>query len=50
MLARGVALPPSPFEAVFPSLAHGKEELERTVDVAAAAAASAAVRRRTGDV
>jgi len=37
MLARGVALAPSPFEAMFPSLAHTKEELERTVDLAAAA-------------
>ena len=38
MLARGVALPPSPFEALFPSLAHSKDELERTADLAAAAA------------
>jgi glutamate-1-semialdehyde 2,1-aminomutase len=42
MLDRGVALPPSPFEALFPSLAHDKHELERTVDLAAAAAAVAA--------
>ncbi|MFP5317234.1 MAG: glutamate-1-semialdehyde 2,1-aminomutase [Acidimicrobiia bacterium] len=39
MLDRGVALPPSPFEALFPSLAHTKDELERTADLAAAAAA-----------
>jgi len=39
MLERSVALPPSPFEALFPSLAHDKHELERTVDLAAAAAA-----------
>jgi glutamate-1-semialdehyde 2,1-aminomutase len=38
MLDRGVALPPSPFEALFPSLAHTKDELERTADLAAAAA------------
>ncbi len=38
MLSRGVALPPSPFEALFPSLAHTKDELERTADLAAAAA------------
>ena len=38
MLARGVALPPSPFETWFPSLAHTKDELERTADLAAAAA------------
>jgi len=43
MLDRGVALPPSPFEVLFPSLAHDKNELERTVDLAAAAAAAAAV-------
>ncbi len=41
LLARGVALPPSPFEAIFPSLAHTKDELERTADLAAAAAAAA---------
>ena len=46
MLDRGVALAPSPFEALFPSLAHTKGELERTVDLAAAAAA--AVSPRTG--
>ena len=38
MLDRGQALPPSPFEALFPSLAHTKEELEHTADHAAAAA------------
>ena len=38
MLDRGQALPPSPFEALFPSLAHSKEELEYTADQAAAAA------------
>jgi glutamate-1-semialdehyde 2,1-aminomutase len=42
MLARGVALPPSPFEALFPSLAHSKDDLERTADLAAAAARAAA--------
>jgi glutamate-1-semialdehyde 2,1-aminomutase len=41
MLNRGVALPPSPFEALFPSLAHTKDELERTADLAAAAARAA---------
>ncbi|MEA2717205.1 MAG: hypothetical protein QOI99_1522, partial [Actinomycetota bacterium] len=39
---RGVALAPSPFEALFPSLAHTKDELERTVDLAAAAARATA--------
>jgi glutamate-1-semialdehyde 2,1-aminomutase len=38
MLDRSIALPPSPFEAIFPSLAHPKDELERTADLAAAAA------------
>ncbi|HVF14360.1 MAG TPA: glutamate-1-semialdehyde 2,1-aminomutase [Acidimicrobiales bacterium] len=42
MLDRGVALAPSPFEALFPSLAHTKAELERTVDLAAAAARATA--------
>jgi glutamate-1-semialdehyde 2,1-aminomutase len=37
MLARGVYLPPSGFEAWFPSLAHGDEEVDRTVEAAAAA-------------
>jgi glutamate-1-semialdehyde 2,1-aminomutase len=44
LLDRGVALAPSPFEALFPSLAHTKEELERTVDLAAAAARATAAR------
>jgi glutamate-1-semialdehyde 2,1-aminomutase len=42
MLDRGVALPPSQFEALFPSLAHTKDELERTADLAAAAARACA--------
>jgi glutamate-1-semialdehyde 2,1-aminomutase len=37
LLARGVYAPPSQFEAWFPSLAHGPEEVERTVEAAAAA-------------
>jgi len=37
MLARGVYLPPSPFEAWFPSLAHGDDAIDRTVEAAAAA-------------
>ena len=32
LLARGVYPPPSQFEAWFPSLAHGREHVERTVD------------------
>jgi glutamate-1-semialdehyde 2,1-aminomutase len=34
MLDRGVYLPPSQFEAWFPSLAHGEDEIERTVAAA----------------
>lgn len=37
LLAGGVYPPPSQFEAWFPSLAHGEEEIERTLDVARAA-------------
>jgi glutamate-1-semialdehyde 2,1-aminomutase len=32
LLAQGVYLPPSQFEALFPSTAHGEAEIERTVD------------------
>lgn len=41
LLSRGVLLAPSPFEAIFVSLAHGRDEIERTCDVAAAAASAA---------
>jgi glutamate-1-semialdehyde 2,1-aminomutase len=34
MLERGIYPPPSQFEAWFPSLAHGDDELERTLDAA----------------
>jgi glutamate-1-semialdehyde 2,1-aminomutase len=40
LLARGVYPPPSQFEAWFPSLAHGPEHVDRTVEAAAAAFAS----------
>ena len=39
MLARGVYLPPSPFEAWFPSLAHDDAVLDRTIEAAGAALA-----------
>jgi glutamate-1-semialdehyde 2,1-aminomutase len=42
LLARGVYPPPSQFEAWFPSLAHGEEQIERTIDAAAAAFAAMA--------
>jgi glutamate-1-semialdehyde 2,1-aminomutase len=44
LLARGVYAPPSQFEAWFPSLAHGPEQVARTLE--AAAAAFAEVERR----
>jgi glutamate-1-semialdehyde 2,1-aminomutase len=34
MLDRGVYLPPSPFEAWFPSLAHDDEVIDRTIELA----------------
>jgi glutamate-1-semialdehyde 2,1-aminomutase len=40
LLSRGVYPPPSQFEAWFPSLAHGAEQIERTLEAAAAAFAS----------
>ncbi len=40
LLARGVYPPPSQFEAWFPSLAHTPEQLERTIEAAAAAFAA----------
>ncbi|HET6793229.1 MAG TPA: glutamate-1-semialdehyde 2,1-aminomutase [Acidimicrobiales bacterium] len=42
MLEAGVALAPGAYEVLFPSLAHGDAELERTAEAAAAAAQSAA--------
>ena len=38
MLARGIYLAPSPFEALFPSLAHGPTEIEEIITAAAEAA------------
>ncbi|HEX2700965.1 MAG TPA: glutamate-1-semialdehyde 2,1-aminomutase [Acidimicrobiales bacterium] len=40
MLERGVALAPGPYEAIFPSLAHSRSDIERTVDLARAAIAT----------
>ena len=45
LLDRGVALAPGPYEALFPSLAHSWDDIERTVDLASAAAAEVAVGR-----
>ena len=44
MLARGVYLPPSQFEAWFPSLAHGEQEIERTLAAARESLAEVAAR------
>jgi glutamate-1-semialdehyde 2,1-aminomutase len=44
LLGRGVYPPPSQFEAWFPSLAHGEEQLERTLLAAEAAFAALAER------
>ncbi len=49
LLARGVYPPPSQFEAWFPSLAHTAEQLERTVEAAAAAFACLPVPVRVPD-
>ncbi len=46
LLSRGVYPPPSQFEAWFPSLAHSPEQIDRTIE--AAAAAFAAVRETKG--
>ncbi len=40
MLARGIFLPPSQFEAIFVSLAHGDEEIQQTVEAARESLAS----------
>jgi len=39
MLDRDVALPPSPYEALFPGMAHGTAELDIVVEAAGSAAA-----------
>jgi glutamate-1-semialdehyde 2,1-aminomutase len=44
LLARGVYPPPSQFEAWFPSLAHGDEHVELTLEAARAAFAEVAGR------
>ena len=42
MLARGVYLPPSAFEAWFPSLAHSDEQVATTIEAAGEAFAACA--------
>jgi glutamate-1-semialdehyde 2,1-aminomutase len=41
MLDRGIALAPGPYEVAFPSMAHGPDELDRTLEVASEAMADA---------
>jgi glutamate-1-semialdehyde 2,1-aminomutase len=50
LLARGVYPPPSQFEAWFPSLAHTPEQIERTVDAAAAAFLALGAPASSGEV
>jgi glutamate-1-semialdehyde 2,1-aminomutase len=45
LLERGVALAPGPYEALFPSLAHTWNDIERTVDLASAAIRTALARQ-----
>jgi glutamate-1-semialdehyde 2,1-aminomutase len=40
MLDRGIALAPSAYEVLFPSLAHTDADIERTIEAAGDAAAS----------
>ncbi len=42
MLSRGIAMAPGAYEALFPSLAHSDDELNRTIEVAGAAAVEVA--------
>jgi glutamate-1-semialdehyde 2,1-aminomutase len=42
MLDRGIAMAPGPYEVLFPSLAHGAEEIDRTVEAAGEVAAGMA--------
>ncbi|HYD08532.1 MAG TPA: aminotransferase class III-fold pyridoxal phosphate-dependent enzyme, partial [Acidimicrobiales bacterium] len=42
LLDRGIAMAPGPYEAMFPSLAHTWDEIERTAEVAAEAASEVA--------
>lgn len=41
MLKRGVALAPGPYEILFPGLAHTVDDIDKTIDIASAAAAEA---------
>ncbi|MGC9154016.1 MAG: glutamate-1-semialdehyde 2,1-aminomutase [Ferrimicrobium sp.] len=41
MLKRGIALAPGPYEILFPGLAHTVDDIDKTIDIASAAAAEA---------
>ncbi|MCI2974502.1 MAG: glutamate-1-semialdehyde 2,1-aminomutase [Ferrimicrobium sp.] len=41
MLKRGIALAPGPYEILFPGLAHSVDDIDKTIDIASAAAAEA---------
>jgi glutamate-1-semialdehyde 2,1-aminomutase len=41
MLRRGIALAPGPYEILFPGLAHSVDDIDKTVDIASAAAVEA---------
>lgn len=43
MLRRGIALAPGPYEILFPGLAHTADDVDRTIDIASAAAREAFV-------
>jgi glutamate-1-semialdehyde 2,1-aminomutase len=45
MLSRGIALAPSPYEVAFVSLAHSEDDIDRTIEAAAAAAREVAAGR-----
>ena len=49
MLDRGVAMAPGPYEALFPSLAHDRDDIERTADLAASAAGDVARQLAAGE-
>ncbi len=48
LLAQGIALAPGPYEVLFPSLAHGSIELDRTVDAFARVAKAVTTVAATG--
>jgi len=41
MLKRGIAMAPGPYEVLFPGLAHTVDDVDKTIDIASAAAVEA---------